>query len=263
MAPRLNTMVAAATLMALAASPLRADDPPKAFGTDFGLSAPIIATGSNLTVTYFGSEGTTVFGHTLWAFTAAQYDANRTNQCFWWTPGSSCGGVSGYSLGTKAYGDANAGLLTTPLVNSPISWAAGQEVIFALMVQQALDPNNPSRGYGYNWFFSGDPLRNTSAYSYPTATPLAHLAYFGTNGVPGDDGIGIIPGTPGKFLFGFEDVRYEYSDWDFDNAIFSIEFGGINPPNEVVPEPATMTLLASGLIGLAVAQRRKRRTPEA
>lgn len=255
MAPRLNTLVAAATLMALAASPLRADDPAKVFGTDFGLSAPIIATGSNLTVTYFGSEGTTVFGHTLWAFTAAQYEANRTNQCFWWTPGSSCGGVSGYSLGTKAYGDgANAGLLATPLVNSPISWAAGEEVIFALMVDQS---------DGFNWFFSGDPLRNTPAYSWPSSQPYAHLAYFGTNGVPGNTGIGTIPGTEGKFLFGFEDVRYSPSDWDFNNAIFSIEFGGINPPTEVVPEPATMTLLASGLIGLAVAQRRKRRTPEA
>jgi len=252
MARTRNALIAA---MALLATPAFADDPDKPFGTDFGLASPIIATGSNLVVTYFGSEGTTVFGHTLWAFTAAQYQANLTNQCYWWNAGSGCsGGISGHSLGTKAYGEGTGGLLGTPLVNSAITWTPDTEVIFALMVNQ---------NDGFNWFFSGDPTRHTAAYSWPSSDPLAHLAYFGTNGVPGNLGVGTIPGTEGKFLFGFEDVRYTPSDWDFNNAIFAIEFGGINPPTEVVPEPATMTLLASGLIGLAAAQRRRRRTPEA
>ncbi len=250
-----RTRIALIAAMALVATPAFADDPDPPFGQDFGLSSPILATGSNLVVTYYGSEGTTVFGHTLWAFTAAQYQANLTNQCFWWNAGPACGTVSGFSLGTKAYGDDAAGLLATPLINSAIPWTSGDEVIFALMVDQR---------NGFNWFFSGDPARHASAYQWPTqATPLAHLAYFGTNGVPGDDGIGIIPGTQGKPLYGFEDVRYNASDWDFDNAIFAIEFTGGNPPTEVVPEPATMTLLASGLVGLAAAQRRRRRTPEA
>jgi len=251
MARTRNALIAA---MALLATPAFADDPDKPFGTDFGLASPIIATGSNLVVTYYGSEGTTWFGHTLWAFTAAQYQANLVNECYWSNAGAACGGISGSSLGTKAYGPESAGLLSTPLVNTPISWASGTEVIFALMVNQ---------GDMFNWFFSGDPTRHTAAYSWPSSDPLAHLAYFGTNGVPGNLGVGTIPGTAGKFLFGFEDVRYTPSDWDFNNAIFAIEFGGIDPPTEVVPEPATMTLVASGLLGLAAAQRRRRRTPEA
>lgn len=258
-----RTRYALIAAMALLATPAFADDPDKAFGPDFGLSTPIIATGSNLVVTYYGSEKSTVFGHTLWAFTAAQYQTNLANECFWWNAGAACsGGISGYNLANKAYGDGASGLLGTPIGNDPIDWAAGEEVIFALMVQQ--EDANSATGFGFNWFFSGDPSRHTTAYSWPTTTPRAHLAYFGTDGVPGDDGIGFIPGTQNKFLFGFEDVRYEHSDWDFNNAIFAIEFGGINPPTEVVPEPATMTLLASGLIGLAAAQRRRRqRTPEA
>jgi hypothetical protein len=254
MARTRHALLATAALMAIVATPALADDPDKPFGTDFGLSTPIIATGNNLVVTYYGSEGTTVFGHTLWAFTAAQYQANFANECFWWNAGAACGSISGYSLGTKAYGAAAAGLLASPVVNAPIGWTPGSEVIFALMVDQS---------DGFNWFFSGDPTRHTAAYSWPSSDPLAHLAYFGTNGVPGNLGVGTIPGTENKFLFGFEDVRYSPSDWDFNNAIFAIEFGGIDPPTEVVPEPATMTLLASGLLGLAAAQRRRRRTPEA
>jgi hypothetical protein len=251
MARTRNALIAA---MALLATPAFADDPEKPFGQDFGLASPLLATGSNLVVTYYGSEATTVFGHTLWAFTASQFQANLTNECYWWNAGAACGGVSGYALGTKAYGDASAGLLDTPLVNAPITWTPGTEVIFALMVNQ---------NDGFNWFFSGDPTRHTPAYSWPSSEPLAHLAYFGTGGVPGNLGVGTIPGTEGQFLFGFEDVRYTPSDWDFNNAIFAVEFGGIDPPAEVVPEPATMTLLASGLLGLAAAQRRRRRSPEA
>ncbi len=249
-----RTRIALIAAMALLATPAFADDPDKPFGQDFGLASPITATGSNLVVTYYGSEATTVFGHTLWAFTAAQYQTNLANECFWWKAGDACLTIAGSALGTKGYGDANAGLLDTPVINAQLPWTAGDEVIFALMVNQ---------NDGFNWFFSGDPTRHTSAYSWPSTQPLAHLAYFGTDGVPGDDGIGTIPGTAGKFLFGFEDVRYTPSDWDFNNAIFAIDFGGIDPPTEVVPEPATMTLLATGLIGMAAAQRRRRRAPKA
>ena len=65
-----------------------------------------------------------------------------------------------------------------------------------------------------------------------------------------------------RYAFGFEDVYYNNSDWDFDNAIFAVNGDGISPPTDVVPEPATMTLIGSGLIGLAAARKRRRIAPD-
>jgi hypothetical protein len=236
---RLPTL-AALLLTAAVPAVARAEDPPvSGFPQDFGLALPITATGNTMILTYFGSEPTTYYGHTLWAFTASQFQANQAGGCFTW---SSCaGGATGFAFGTKPF-DAGAGLLPTPLQSSMGGWTTGSEVIFALMVNQ---------GDGYNWFFSGDPSRNYDG--------LAHLAYFPGGGVPGDDGNDLISGTTGKFLFGFEDVGYgDGSDWDFNNAIFAVEFDSIDPPTETVPEPATMTLLATGLVGLAATRRRRR-----
>jgi hypothetical protein len=58
----------------------------------------------------------------------------------------------------------------------------------------------------------------------------------------------------GVFTVGFEDL-YGGGDRDFDDNAFRFE-GGVRA--EVVPEPATLSLLALGLIPAALRKRRSR-----
>ena len=243
-----------AALPVSAARTLQADAPPKAFPTNFGLSTPIWAISPTIGVTYYGWEGTTVFGHTLWAFSAQQYAANLASGCFFWNPSPSCGGITGVSIATKPYGAASSPNLPNSGPPGPIyttfGWTPNTEIIFAIAVNQ-LD--------GFNWFFSGDPSRNADGFG--------HVAYFDPvqwpNGVPGNQGVGVIPQTAGLALFGFEDVIYEHSDWDFDNVLFGVDQDSIDPPTEVVPEPGTMLLMATGMAGMAALRRRRRPPPAA
>jgi hypothetical protein len=82
----------------------------------------------------------------------------------------------------------------------------------------------------------------------------------GNNGRPP-----IVPGTLGVSLYGWEDVGYTSSDWDFDNAIFTIAPNGTGVPTAVTPEPATVALFGSGLAGLGLlgGRRRRRNRPAA
>lgn len=240
----LNRLVLSAALTTAVAAPLHADP---TYAEDFGITTGLYALGNQVEVTYHGWEETTVFGHTLWAITQAQYDAYKAGNCFAYDDRpASCTFSDAIELGYKAYGPS-----PTPAtqVETLFNWTQGAEIIFALMVNQ--------NGY-YNWFFSGNPNRNGDG-------GRSHLAYFDPllypDGVPGNLGVGVVPQTAGLHLFGFEDAHYVNSDWDFDNAIFGIRHDDINVPTETVPEPATLALLATGLSAVAAARRRKQ-SPE-
>jgi hypothetical protein len=248
-----------------------AQAPGHAYVDDFGIEAPVIASGNSLIATYYGWEATTVFGHQIYAMTATEYATDLANGCFAFYSiyRSNClgatnqdlAGLLGISLFGKTLG-VSCPVPAQACFGNPFSvaftWTPGTEIVFALAVNQGIDGVLGTTDY--NWFFSGDPTRNAVADGQPT-TGFAHLAYFAptAQGIPGNRGIDFVPGTANASLFGFEDVGYGSSDWDFNNAIFALSPTPPGIPTEVVPEPATLLLFGSGVGGLVMLARRPRR----
>lgn len=115
----------------------------------------------------------------------------------------------------------------------------GQEVIFGIC-----------SGYGGDLcnslvWYNGPGSRNSDGEIH-----VAILTAAQWNALPG------IPGnaTEGYLVFGFEDRILAESDMDYNDLVFEVT--GLST---VVPEPATMGLVALGLVGLSAASSRRRR----